>query len=113
LTALLTASSTSCTNDACNASLDSYCTQNSCDLTLDAAVHDKSLCPGAFLSTCGDYQAVTQSGVDSSTINYYLNGHLVAIEYHALTVGNVCLAGTGSFAAPACDDGAPITACMR
>jgi hypothetical protein len=78
-----------------------YCAASSCDKTLAAAQQDKALCP-ASQNTCGEFETVTKSGIDTATVYYYQGGQLIAIDKFLLPGHHACAAGPSSFVEPAC-----------
>lgn len=93
----------------CSASVGQYCRTSGCDRTLAAAEHDPQLCAPGFPAveySCGGYQVVSKSEIDTIRSYYYKNGRLVAIEAHVVGAQfSTCIAGPKHFEAPQCDPG--------
>jgi hypothetical protein len=96
----------------CGSTIAAYCGSNTCEQSLAAAKLDHSLCP-ASLNTCGSFQVITKSALDTATVYYYQSDQLVAIDHFLLPAHHTCLAGPSSFVEPTCGNTSQtLPACM-
>jgi hypothetical protein len=96
----------------CSTTIAAYCGSNSCDQSLAAAKQDHSLCP-ASLNTCGSFEVIIKSALDTATVYYYQGDQLVAIDHFLLPAHHTCVAGPSSFVEPACGNTSQtLPACM-
>ncbi len=96
----------------CSTTISEYCGSNSCDQSLAAAKQDHGLCP-ASLNTCGSFEVITKTALDTATIYYYQGDQLVAIDHFLLPGHHTCVAGPSAFVEPTCGStGQTLPACM-
>jgi hypothetical protein len=86
---------------SCGSTVAAYCGASGCQTTLAGAKQDKTLCPASLVS-CGDYDLVLKTAVDTSTTYYYFQGNLLAVSRALLPGKNSCLAGPSTFTPPSC-----------
>lgn len=86
---------------SCGSTVAAYCGASGCQTTLTSAKQDKTLCPASLVS-CGDYDLILKTAVDTSTTYYYFQGNLLAVGRAILPGKNTCLAGPSTFTPPSC-----------
>ncbi len=85
----------------CALTVTAYCSASGCQLTAAGAKQDRTLCPASIVS-CGDYDLVFKTGVDTSTTYYYFQGNLLAVSRAILPGKTSCIAGPSTFTPPTC-----------
>lgn len=84
----------------CGSTVADYC-RSGCQATLAGAKQDKTLCPASLLS-CGDWDLIFKTAVDTSTTYYYFQGNLLAVGHTLLPGKTSCVAGPSTFTPPSC-----------